>query len=118
MRSGAENVREFVSCQRHRARIDKFPSSTVYEMMIDTWLLAVFFLALLTLGALVRVIRIKSRFDRLVAAIVALSLGAATGLLLSIAWGNLLVLDITTILVLACFAVLVAKVHFGRGERA
>jgi len=87
-------------------------------MMIDTWLLAVFFLTLLTLGALVRVIRIKSRFDRLVAAIVALSLGAATGLLLSIAWGNLLVLDVTTVLVLVCFAGLFAKVRVFRGARA
>lgn len=87
-------------------------------MMIDTWLLAVFFLALLTLGALIRVIRIKSRFDRLVAAIVALSLGAATGLLLSISWGNLLVLDVTTVLVLVCFIGLYAKVRYCRGERA
>ena len=86
-------------------------------MMIDSWFLAVFFLALLTLGALIRVIRIKSRYDRLVAAIVAISLGAATGLLASIAWGNLLVLNITVILVLLCFAALVAKIHF-RGEAA
>ncbi|MFA4860879.1 hypothetical protein [Methanoregula sp.] len=92
-------------------------SSTLYEMMIDTWLLAVFFLALLTLGALLRVVRIKSRFDRLVAAIVAISLGAATGLLVSIAFGNLLVLNITVILVLICFAVLIAGVRF-RGETA
>ena len=86
-------------------------------MMIDSWFLAVFFLALLTLGALVRVLRIKSRFDRLVAAIVAISLGAATGLLMSIAWGNIFVLNITVILVLLCFAGLVAGIHRG-GEAA
>lgn len=86
-------------------------------MMIDSWFLAVFFLALLTLGALVRVLRIKSRFDRLVAAIVAISLGAATGLIMSIAWGNILVLNITVILVLLCFAGLVAGIHRG-GEAA
>jgi multisubunit Na+/H+ antiporter MnhF subunit len=86
--------------------------------MIDTWLLAVFFLSLLTLGALLRVVRIRSRFDRLVAAIVAIPLAAATGLLLSIALGNFLVLNITIVLVLLCFAGLVAKVHVGRGERA
>ncbi|WP_321507753.1 hypothetical protein [uncultured Methanoregula sp.] len=87
-------------------------------MMIDTWLLAVFFLALLTLGALIRVIRIKSRFDRLVAAIVAISLAALTGLLLSIALGTFLVLNITILLVLVCFAGLVAKIHFSKGDPA
>jgi hypothetical protein len=86
--------------------------------MIDTWLLAVFFLALLTLGALVRVVRIKSRYDRLVAAIVALLLASMVGLLSSIAWGTLLVLNVTIILVLICFAILVAKIHSCRGERA
>nr|WP_321352926.1 hypothetical protein [uncultured Methanoregula sp.] len=86
--------------------------------MIDTWLLAVFFLALLTLGALVRVVRIKSRYDRLVAAIVALLLASMVGLLVSIAWGTLLVLNITIILVLICFAILAAKIHSCRGERA
>lgn len=86
--------------------------------MIDTWLLAVFFLALLTLGALVRVVRIKSRYDRLVAAIVALLLASMIGLLLSIAWGTLFVLNITIVLVLICFAILVAKIHSCRGERA
>nr|WP_320160590.1 hypothetical protein [uncultured Methanoregula sp.] len=84
--------------------------------MIDTWLLAAFFLALLTLGALIRVIRIRSRFDRFVAAMVAIPLAGATGLLLSIALGNLFVLNITIILVLVCFAGLVAKVHVSRGE--
>jgi multisubunit Na+/H+ antiporter MnhF subunit len=84
--------------------------------MIDTWLLAAFFLALLTLGALIRVIRIRSRFDRFVAAMVAIPLAGATGLLLSIALGNLVVLNITIVLVLVCFAGLVAKVHVSRGE--
>lgn len=85
--------------------------------MIDTWLLAVFFLALLTLGALVRVVRIKSRYDRLVAAIVALLLASMIGLLLSIAWGTLFVLNITIVLVLICFGILVAHVHFCRSDR-
>jgi multisubunit Na+/H+ antiporter MnhF subunit len=87
-------------------------------MMIDTWLLAVFFLSLLTLGALIRVARIKSRFDRLVAALVTIPLAASAGLLLSIALGNLLVLNITIVLVLIMFAALVAAVHSGRGETA
>ncbi|MFA4876279.1 MAG: hypothetical protein WC586_02625 [Methanoregula sp.] len=87
-------------------------------MMIDTWLLAVFFLALLTIGALIRVIRIRSRFDRFVAAIVATCLVAVTGLLLSIALGTFLVLNITVIVVLVCFAALVVKIHVSRGEPA
>jgi len=86
--------------------------------MIDTWLLAVFFLALLTIGALIRVIRIRSRFDRFVAAIVATCLVAVTGLLLSIALGTFLVLNITVIVVLVCFAALVVKIHVSRGEPA
>jgi hypothetical protein len=84
--------------------------------MIDTWLLATFCLLLLTAGALVRVLWIKTRYDRYVAALVAVTAAGAAGLCLSIALGILLVLDVTVILALVCFSVILAVVSFSWSE--
>ena len=86
--------------------------------MIDTWLLAAVCLALLMLGALVRVIRIKNRHDRHLAAMVAITIGSAAGLTLSIALGMLLVLDITIVLVLLSFAAVIGFAHASGGAGA
>ena len=87
-------------------------------MVIDTWLLAVFFLCLLILLALVRILRIRSFYDRIAATIVALCLAGAIGLLASISLGSLLVLNSTLVVVLVCFALIVVRLHTSRGERA
>ena len=84
--------------------------------MIDTWLLATLCLLLLTAGALVRVLWTKTRYDRYVAALVAVTVAGAAGLCLSIALGALFVLDVTVILALICFAAILAAVSFSWGE--
>jgi hypothetical protein len=80
--------------------------------MIDTWLLASACLALLMLGALFRTIRTKSRNDRYLAALVAITTGSAAGLAISISIGTLLVLDITIVAALICFAILAAAAQY------
>jgi multisubunit Na+/H+ antiporter MnhF subunit len=77
--------------------------------MIDPWFFAALCLLLLAAGALVRVVRIPVLYDRLVAATVTITLAAMTGLVLSIALGEILVLDITIILALLCYAALIAS---------
>jgi multisubunit Na+/H+ antiporter MnhF subunit len=84
--------------------------------MIDTWLLATLCLLLLTAGALVRVLWTKTRYDRYVAALVAVTVASAAGLCLSIALGALFILDVTVILALIFFAAILAAVSFSWGE--
>jgi multisubunit Na+/H+ antiporter MnhF subunit len=86
--------------------------------MIDTWLFAAFCLALLTAGALVRVLRITKRDDRCLAAMVAVMTGAAVGLTLSIGMGTILILEITIILALLCYAGIIAWGKFAGGAGA
>jgi multisubunit Na+/H+ antiporter MnhF subunit len=86
--------------------------------MIDTWLLATFCFLLLTAGALVRVLWTKTRYDRYVAALVAVTAAGSAGLCLSIALGSLLVLDVMVILVLICYSVILARISFSWGESA
>lgn len=86
--------------------------------MIDTWLLASACLALLTIGAIFRVARTKSRNDRFLSALVAVTVGSAVALALSISQGTLLFLDIAIALSLVCFALLIAAARFTGGFRA
>jgi len=86
--------------------------------MIDTWLLASACLVLLLLGAIFRIVRTKSRNDRFLAALVAITIGSAAGLTLSISQGTLLFLDIAIALSLLCFAFLIAAVRFTGGAGA
>jgi multisubunit Na+/H+ antiporter MnhF subunit len=86
--------------------------------MIDTWLFAAFCLALVALGVLVRVLRSGTRNDRNLAAMVAVTVVSAAGLTLSIAAGTLLVLDATIVLILLCFAGIIARAKFGGGAGA
>jgi len=86
--------------------------------MIDTWLLASACLVLLLLGAIFRVVRTKSRNDRFLAALVAITIGSAACLTLSISQGTLLILDIAIALSLFCFALLVIAARFTGGAGA
>jgi len=86
--------------------------------MIDTWSLAAVCLTLLTAGALVRVLRATKRHDRYLAAMVAVTAGSASGLVLSIALGTLVILDMTIIVALLCFAGIIAHVQFSGGAGA
>ncbi len=85
--------------------------------MIDTWLVAVLCLALLAFGALFRVNRARIWYDRLVAAVVAITLAAGAGLFLSIVLGNLLVLDGTIIAALVAYIVIIALAKFPGSDR-
>jgi multisubunit Na+/H+ antiporter MnhF subunit len=77
--------------------------------MIDPWFFAAFCLFLLAACALVRVVRIPVLYDRLVAATVTITIAAAGGLVMSIGFGNLLVLDTTIVLALLGYAVVIAS---------
>ncbi len=77
--------------------------------MIDPWFFAAFCLGLLAACALVRVVRIPVLYDRIVAAAVTITIAAVTGLVLSIALGNILVLDVTIILALLGYAAVIAS---------
>jgi|WetSurMetagenome_2_1015567.scaffolds.fasta_scaffold20061_4 hypothetical protein len=86
--------------------------------MIDTWMAAGCFLLLLTAGALFRVVRTKTRYDRYVAAMIAVTIGSTAGLVLSVALGTLLVLDITILFTLVCFAGIMAMLQYYGGAAA
>lgn len=86
--------------------------------MIDTWLLASACFALLMLGALFRVVRTKSRSDRYLAALVAITTGSAAGLSLSVSFETLQILDITIVVSLICVAILIAAAQYQRGAAA
>jgi len=86
--------------------------------MIDTWLFAAFCLLLLTLGALFRVLRSKTRHDRYIAAMVAVMAGSVAGLTLSIAYGTLLILDATIVLALLCSGGIIALAKLPGGAGA
>ena len=86
--------------------------------MIDTWLFAAFCFSLLTLAVLVRMLRSRTRNDRYLAAMVAVTVISAAGLTLSITAGTLVILDATIILVLLCFAGIIARAKFGGGAGA
>jgi len=85
--------------------------------MIDTWLLTTVVIGLLALGAFVRIFQVPLRQDKLVAGITTITLASTAALALSITWGNLLVLDITILLALCCFAVTIAVAGKREGSR-
>lgn len=77
--------------------------------MIDPWFFTAFCLVLLAACALVRVVRIPVLYDRIVAAAVTIAIAAVAGLVLSIALGDILVLDVTIILALLGYAAIIAS---------
>ena len=72
--------------------------------MIDTWLFAALCFGFLALCALIRVIPGPELNDRNVSFTTAITLFAAAALVLSIASGNLFILDSAIIIVLILFA--------------
>jgi multisubunit Na+/H+ antiporter MnhF subunit len=72
--------------------------------MIDTWFFAALCFIFLALCALLRVIPGPERNDRIVSFTAAITMAAAAALVLSIASGNLIILDAAIIVVLLLFA--------------
>ncbi|MDP3396302.1 MAG: monovalent cation/H+ antiporter complex subunit F [Methanoregula sp.] len=72
--------------------------------MIDTWLFAALCFGFLALSALLRMIPGPELSDRIVSFSTAITLFAASALVLSIASGNLFILDAAIIIVLILFA--------------
>jgi multisubunit Na+/H+ antiporter MnhF subunit len=86
--------------------------------MIDSWLFATLCLSFLSACAFLRVIPGPSLFDRLVAAMAGITLAAAAALVLTIAWGDLFILDAAIVLVLLLYAAVIAIAQFYRGAPA
>lgn len=86
--------------------------------MIDTWLAAAVLLALLMLGALIRLARARNRNDRFLPALLTVSFGACAGLMAGIGRGSLPVIDITLVCTMACCAAILAYARSTGGDRA
>jgi multisubunit Na+/H+ antiporter MnhF subunit len=85
--------------------------------MIDTWLFAVFCLIFLSVCAVLRVIPGPAGDDRFVAVNAAITIAAGAALGLSISWGNLVVLDISIVLIALCYAGTIAIARSEGGEK-
>ena len=72
--------------------------------MIDTWLISAVCLFVIAICAILRIIPGPARFDRIVALNAAITIAAAGAVALSIAWGDLLVLDVAVVGVILCYA--------------
>ncbi|MGA2913021.1 MAG: hypothetical protein ABSE07_05855 [Methanoregula sp.] len=91
--------------------------TTVQYHMINTWLVTVFCLFVLTICAVLRVIPGPARDDRFVAGTTAITLAAGAALGLSIYWGNLGMLDSSIALIALCYAGTIAMAQKERGEK-
>ena len=86
--------------------------------MIDTWVLASVCMFLLALFALLRTIPGPTRFDRLVAVNAAITIAVAGALCLTIALGDIGILDMAIGAGVLCFAGVYATAHATRGDAA
>lgn len=77
--------------------------------MIDTWFIAALCLLLIAAGALVRVIRIPARYDRIAAATAFVTIAGSAGITISLWQGSILILDAVIILALLCYAAIIAS---------
>ena len=84
--------------------------------MIDTWLFAALCFGFLALCALLRVIPGPELSDRIVSFTAAITLFAASVLVLSIALGNLIIMDAAIIIVLILFAGILIYVKYCGSE--
>jgi multisubunit Na+/H+ antiporter MnhF subunit len=84
--------------------------------MIDTWLFAALCFGFLALCALIRVIPGPERNDRIVSFTTAITLFAAAALVLSIASGNLFILDAAIIIVIILLAGVISCAKFCGSE--
>jgi multisubunit Na+/H+ antiporter MnhF subunit len=75
--------------------------------MIDTWLFTALVMGILTLCVILRGIPAKSGEDRLVAGTVALILVSMTALTLAIALSMLIIIDVTILLSICGFGVMI-----------
>jgi multisubunit Na+/H+ antiporter MnhF subunit len=92
--------------------------TTVHYHMINSWLVTVFCLVVLSLCAVVRVIPGPARDDRFVALNTAITLAAGAALGLSIYWGNIVLLDISLVLVSLGYAAMIAMARSAGSEKA
>ena len=74
--------------------------------MIDTWLFAALIVGVLALGVILRGVPAKSRDDRLVAGTVTVIHVSIASLLLSIALGMVIIIDVVIVLAICTFGVL------------
>ena len=84
--------------------------------MIDTWLFAALSFGFLALCALLRVIPGPERNDRIISFTAAITMAAAAAPVLSIASGNLFILDAAIIIALLLFAGTLGYAKFCGGE--
>lgn len=84
--------------------------------MTDTWFFAALCFGFLTLCALLRVIPGPEKNDRVVSLTAAITLAAAAAPVLSIASGNLFILDVMIIVVLLFFAGTIGYMKFCCGD--
>ena len=75
--------------------------------MIDTWLFTALLLGALALCVILRGIPARSLNDRLVAGTVAVILVSMAALVLSIAWGMLIILDLVILFSVCCFGAMI-----------
>jgi multisubunit Na+/H+ antiporter MnhF subunit len=85
--------------------------------MINTWLVTVFCLSVLSICAALRGIPGPARDDRFVAVNTAITLAAGAVLGLSIYWGNLIMLDISIVLIALCYAGMIIMARSEKGEK-
>jgi len=83
--------------------------------MIDSWLFASLCLFFLGICAIIRIIPGPTRLDRIVAANSAITIISAGMLVASVFMGSLVLIEITIIVVVICYAVsgIMANIHGG-----
>ena len=84
--------------------------------MIDTWLFTALCFGFLAFCALLRVIPGPEQNDRIVSLTAAITLASAAALVLTIASGNLFILDAAIGIALLLFAGIAGYAKFHRGE--
>jgi len=84
--------------------------------MIDSWLFAALCLIFLSICAILTTIPGPTRDDRLIAVNAAITIAAGAAIALSISLGNLLVLDVSIVLVALCYAGTIAIARPKKGE--
>lgn len=85
--------------------------------MIDTWLFAALCLFFLALCAILRVIPGPTRFDRIIALNVAITIAVAGGLVLAVAVGKPVMIDIVIVITALCYAGTIGLARTAHGER-
>lgn len=86
--------------------------------MIDTWLFAAVCLFFFALCAVLRVIPGPTRFDRIVALNVAITIAVAGGLVLGVALGTPAVIDAVIVIAAVCYAGTIGLARTAKGEGA